>query len=145
MKTSYTCNMLQGGVLWKMNVLNMLFYKGDKTKVCDMVCVWVRDALVLVSAHHSEWVHPPSCLSCCAFCHISGTSLKRWELFLSQGRFPASCLPHAWGGKGSFPQLHDPGRTGGRLCLESRGVSASTRMRRNNAKSSSDLSYSNMQ
>lgn len=148
MKTSYRCSMSQGGILWKMSILNMSFYKEDKiskTKACNVVCVGVRDALVLASACHSEWVQPSTSLPPSASRHISGTSLKSRELFLFQGRFPAGCHLPAWR-EGGLPLLHDSGRRGGNLCLNLSVclLLVSTRMRRG-AEKSYDLSYSNTQ
>lgn len=137
MKTSYTCNMLHGGVLWKMNVLNMLFYKGDKSRGCDVVCIWVRGALVLVSAHHSEWVHPPLCLSCCAFSHISGTSEKVGAFpFPRQvpSQLPLTCLRRK--GKGQFSPAPRLWQNRGRAVL---GISGCVCEHKNEEKQSREL------
>lgn len=111
--------MQQGGVLWKTDILNMLVYKGEKTKVYDMVCVWVRSALVLVSAHHFQWVHP--LLVCLAV--LPATS---WAPLWKAGSFSipkagsqlaASHMPGEEKERGVSPS--GSGWTGGKLCFES--------------------------
>lgn len=108
MKTLYTCNMLQGGVLWKIDILNMFFFKRDKTKVCDIVCL-VRGALVLASGHHSEWVPTPSlCVLLCFLSHLGHLSEKvgafpfpRQVPFLGRkGKGDLSPAPWPWQNRG---------------------------------------------
>lgn len=111
--------------MWKMSILNLSFYKGGrirKTKVCDVVCVWVRDALVLVSARHSEWVQPPPCLPPSASRHISEESGAFFFPRQVPSWLPPACLGRE--GRVRFPPAPWPWEKRGKFVPEPQGVPA---------------------